>query len=604
MNENINIKPIILPPFKRLCMTIGELPSSYVETMSYYEMLLWFTKYLGETVIPAIDNNAEALKEVQSLFIELQDYVNNYFENLDVQTEIDNKLDEMADSGQLADIIAQYLEVASVLGFDTKSDLKNAENLVDGSIAKTLGDSTYNDGKGNFYKIREITNEDVVDDDNIIALTNYPTLVAEKLPNYYINTINDNLEILNEKTNGYIGLTRIGHDEAWNYVYSPNGIDFYPVGDYVTNTVGDASSFIEINGTFYIVGSNRYRFSKDLVNWSDEYYVLDGLNANTYPRVWATTFTYDEVNNKVYAYSSYQYANENFPIPIVNISTGHYPFKIIVNEGTINANGTITFNQSFTDLLYSNGDSFYDPFVIKDNVQGLVFACVNSSTLKIEIRKLSNYVTIDTGFSTIVASPQGVEAPQLVTDNKGNIFCYVDCNWACDNTTLNNGNTSPHVNGYFKVSHTNGFYNSNQMKLIPYKVFCDRHFRHLGISNASKHALNCAEKVGIRVVPTHYSNNSNIENGRIYINSVNNGTIINSPSVIWDIPGSASVYVKALFKEEPLVFKGAFETQWKAGSDIPNYAENKYFTGKWSRQQVVVYPNANDGTIDVPFDSE
>ena len=109
MNENINMKPKFLPPFKRFCMTIGELPTSYVETMTYYEMLLWFTKYLNDTVIPAINNNAEALKEVQTLITELQQYVNDYFENLDVQTEIDNKLDDMVEAGTMADIINQEI---------------------------------------------------------------------------------------------------------------------------------------------------------------------------------------------------------------------------------------------------------------------------------------------------------------------------------------------------------------------------------------------------------------------------------------------------------------------------------------------------------------
>ena len=50
MNDNLNKEVTILPPFKRLCMTIGELPASYLESMTYYEALLWLTKYLKDTV--------------------------------------------------------------------------------------------------------------------------------------------------------------------------------------------------------------------------------------------------------------------------------------------------------------------------------------------------------------------------------------------------------------------------------------------------------------------------------------------------------------------------------------------------------------------------
>ena len=67
---------------------------------------MWFCNFLQEKVIPAVNNNADALAEVQNLMTQLQEYVDNYFENLDVQEEINNKLDEMAESGELTEIIA------------------------------------------------------------------------------------------------------------------------------------------------------------------------------------------------------------------------------------------------------------------------------------------------------------------------------------------------------------------------------------------------------------------------------------------------------------------------------------------------------------------
>ena len=197
MNEQFQVDVRKLRPFTRFIYTIGELPSSYLISMTYEEQLLWFCNYLEKTVIPAINQNGEAVEELQSLFVELKDYVDNYFDNLDVQEEIDNKLDEMAESGELAEIIAQYLEVSCILAFDTKSALKSADNLIDGSITKTIGEVSYNDGKGNFYKIRTLTNVDVIDDDNLLALANYPTLVAEKLPDYKINTINSEINTIN-----------------------------------------------------------------------------------------------------------------------------------------------------------------------------------------------------------------------------------------------------------------------------------------------------------------------------------------------------------------------------------------------------------------------
>ena len=186
MNDKIEEKTVILPPFKHLIMTIGELPSSYLETMTYYEMLVWFTKYLGDTVIPALNENGEAVTELQGLFTQLQNYVNDYFDNLDVQEEINNKLDEMAESGQLTDIIAQYLGLAGMIAFDTVADMKLAENLVNGSKCHTLGYASVNDGGSALYKVRTITNDDVVDNATIIALYD-DSLVAELIVENEIN---------------------------------------------------------------------------------------------------------------------------------------------------------------------------------------------------------------------------------------------------------------------------------------------------------------------------------------------------------------------------------------------------------------------------------
>ena len=189
MSEINNLKPIsTLKPFARFCCTIGNLPSSYMESMTYEEQLLWFCDYLKNTVIPAVNNNAEALAELQ-----------NFFANLDVQDEINNKLDEMAESGELEELISHYLQLAGLLCFNTVNDMKNATNLIDGSFAKTFGKNTYNDGEGQFYKIREIVNTDEVDGVNLIALNNFNNLVAELMQNKDIQDLKDDINTLDNR---------------------------------------------------------------------------------------------------------------------------------------------------------------------------------------------------------------------------------------------------------------------------------------------------------------------------------------------------------------------------------------------------------------------
>ena len=147
------------------------------DALTDYELFCKMMEYVKKF---AKDN-----EEFNKRLTDLENYVNSYFENLDVQEEINNKLDEMAESGELTDIIAQYLGLAGVLSFDTVADMKLAENLANGSITKTLGYHSIGDNGGSFYKIRTITNEDVVNEQNIIALYD-DSLVAELVLNNFI----------------------------------------------------------------------------------------------------------------------------------------------------------------------------------------------------------------------------------------------------------------------------------------------------------------------------------------------------------------------------------------------------------------------------------
>lgn len=182
-NPNVNVEG--LKPFKKLCITIGTLPSSYMEAMSYQELLLWLCDYLKNTVIPAFDNNANAVTELQNLYIELKNYVDNYFTNLDVQEEINKKLDDMAEDGTLQNIISQFLKLSSLLSFDTVESLKNSNNLINGSYACTLGFYNINDGGKAFYKIENLTTNDIIDNITIIPLKN--NLIAKLISNGIVN---------------------------------------------------------------------------------------------------------------------------------------------------------------------------------------------------------------------------------------------------------------------------------------------------------------------------------------------------------------------------------------------------------------------------------
>lgn len=248
MNENLPDNPQIqvLKSGKSGLFTnyiYKAIPLAFDESMSYYETLCGLLNYLKNVVIPTVNNNADAVAELQSLYEELRTYVDNYFTNLDVQDEINNKLDEMVEDGTLPEIVASYLETKAIFGFDNVTSMKNSTNLINGSYAETLGYYSKNDGGASLYKIREITNEDVIDEASIISLSN--NLIAEII-------INNNLNILQfgVKNDGVTNVTD-KFKNAISYCLN-NKLNLYlPSGTYLIN------DDIIINNSINIIGENK-----------------------------------------------------------------------------------------------------------------------------------------------------------------------------------------------------------------------------------------------------------------------------------------------------------------------------------------------------------
>lgn len=164
MNDKPEKMPPV-PPFVRF--VASAVPMVFDNSLSYYEALCALWKYLQD-MADVVNNNATLEEEYILKFEELKSFVDNYFENLDVQEEINNKLDQMAEDGQLADIISQYLNSTAVFGYDTVADMKAAPNLVNGSYARTLGYTSANDGGGALYRISN--SSDTVDNGSVIPL--------------------------------------------------------------------------------------------------------------------------------------------------------------------------------------------------------------------------------------------------------------------------------------------------------------------------------------------------------------------------------------------------------------------------------------------------
>lgn len=95
-----------LKPFRYWCQKV--LPLVYDDSLSYYELLCKIVDYLNKTM-EDVDTLHDDVDNLHDAYVQLQAYVNNYFESLDITTEINNKLDAMAESGELTTLIEPFI---------------------------------------------------------------------------------------------------------------------------------------------------------------------------------------------------------------------------------------------------------------------------------------------------------------------------------------------------------------------------------------------------------------------------------------------------------------------------------------------------------------
>ena len=243
-----------IPPFKWFILENFPYIEEDFDALTNWQLFCKLGKEMNK-IIQKCNLTGEQVEQLTNGFNALKEYVDNYFENLDIQTEVDNKLDEMAEDGTLAEIIAQYVELKSILAYNTIAEMKSATNLIEGSLCKTYGKTSFNDGLGQYYKVRQVTNQDVIDDIIVVGLTD-ELLVAELVPN---------MRELNVK---YFGATGDGETDDINAIkktidYAEENDIFniyFPQGTYIVSNQFKMFSNLNIygDGTSSLIKANNF----------------------------------------------------------------------------------------------------------------------------------------------------------------------------------------------------------------------------------------------------------------------------------------------------------------------------------------------------------
>lgn len=222
-----------MTPFKWFVLENFPFIENDFEAINNYRLFSKVVEYLNE------------MKDNVNNFGQLLEEFSNYFDNLDVQEEINNKLDEMVEDGTLQEIIADYLNTKAIFCYDNVSDMKQATNLINGSYAKTFGFYEKNDDGNGEYYISNDTNL-IANDMNIIQLDNGLKAVL-LLNNFNVRTLGAKGNGINDDTNIFKKCIELCENNNYKNLIIPNGT--YKI----TDTLTLSSGFQRIN----IIGENR-----------------------------------------------------------------------------------------------------------------------------------------------------------------------------------------------------------------------------------------------------------------------------------------------------------------------------------------------------------
>ena len=233
------------------------LPAVYDESLSYYELLCKVIAKLNE-VINQSNDVAEGLEQ-------LKNYVDTYFDNLDIQEEINNKLDEMAESGELAEIIGQFLNSGCVLKFGTIDEFKDSELVVEGSIAGVFGKDEVNDGFVNYYLVTSETT-DIPLQNNLFAELIY----NEKVDGSYLIDEIEHFEFYVENSKSTVQIFKIPNKDKFNktiemkHGFADDITSYTPASETTTHFSNRKNATLCINASIFDVNPESANYNKIL----------------------------------------------------------------------------------------------------------------------------------------------------------------------------------------------------------------------------------------------------------------------------------------------------------------------------------------------------
>lgn len=178
---NNNYKAMeVLAPFKLCVLQNFPFIEADFDAVTNYQLLCKVVEYLNKVIANSNTQNYN-ISQLEQNFITLYNYVKDYFDNLDVQNEINKKLDEMTSSGELMQSVFKFMGYVTPEMYGAKGDGVTDDTT---AVNKAINSNLIVVGSG-AYKITSpiIINSSVNSNKNVFL----NTIVADNNVEYAVN---------------------------------------------------------------------------------------------------------------------------------------------------------------------------------------------------------------------------------------------------------------------------------------------------------------------------------------------------------------------------------------------------------------------------------
>lgn len=236
--SNFNYKKIT--PFKWFVLQNFPFIDEDFDAITNYQLFCKLGEEINK-VIESVNLSGEQVENLTNEFNNLLDYVNNYFENLDVQDEINNKLDDLVEDGTIARILNQELLAEineQVQEIDEKVDdnyetLSNRINQQTDSLNTAINNQNSNLNNAINFQNLTIENNNLEQNGRISELQIRVNQIASGSPK-----VVDNISDMTDQTQIYV----LSTNGQWYYY---DGTEFVSGGTYQSALDSDTVTNLE-----------------------------------------------------------------------------------------------------------------------------------------------------------------------------------------------------------------------------------------------------------------------------------------------------------------------------------------------------------------------